>query len=44
VQLNARPDVGFVFIRFTGDCDVSGAVTMNGPRSCGAVFNAKGGQ
>jgi hypothetical protein len=42
VQLVARPDAGFVFLRFTGDCDASGAMVMSGPRTCGAVFS-KGG-
>jgi hypothetical protein len=44
VQLTPRPDADFEFIRFTGDCDASGTTMMNGPRSCGAVFNPKGGQ
>jgi hypothetical protein len=43
VRLLARPDVGFVFIRFTGDCDASGVTMMDGPRTCSAVFS-KGGQ
>jgi hypothetical protein len=43
VRLLARPDVGFVFVRFTGDCDASGAMMMDGPRTCSATF-AKGGQ
>jgi len=38
VHLLARPDPGFVFARFTGDCDAGGAALMSGPRSCGAVF------
>jgi predicted Ser/Thr protein kinase len=43
VRLLARSDVGFVFVRFTGDCDASGAMMMDGPRTCSATF-AKGGQ
>jgi serine/threonine-protein kinase len=43
VRLLARPDVGFVFVRFTGDCDASGVMMMDGPRTCSATF-AKGGQ
>jgi hypothetical protein len=43
VRLSARPDVGFVFLRFTGDCDVSGIVMMDAPHTCSAAF-AKGGQ
>ncbi len=43
VRLMARPDVGFAFVRFTGDCDASGAMMMDGPRTCSATF-AKGGQ
>ena len=43
VRLLARPDVGFVFLRFTGDCDVSGVTMMDAPRTCSATF-AKGGQ
>jgi hypothetical protein len=43
VRLLARPDVGFVFIRFTGDCDASGVTMMDAPRTCSAVFS-KGGQ
>jgi serine/threonine protein kinase len=42
VQLTARPDVGFVFIRFTGDCDASGSTFMSAPHTCGALF-ATGG-
>jgi hypothetical protein len=43
VRLLARPDVGFVFVRFTGDCDPSGVVMMDVPHTCSATF-AKGGQ
>ena len=43
VRLLARPDVGFVFVRFTGDCDASGVMMMNAPHTCSATF-AKGGQ
>jgi serine/threonine protein kinase len=43
VRLLALPDVGFVFVRFTGDCDESGVMMMNAPRTCTATF-AKGGQ
>jgi hypothetical protein len=43
VRLLARPDVGFVFVRFTGDCDGSGVTMMDAPRTCSATF-AKGGQ
>ena len=43
VRLLARPDVGFVFVRFTGDCNASGVLMMDAPRTCTATF-AKGGQ
>ena len=43
VRLLARPDVGFVFVRFTGDCSASGVLMMDAPRTCTATF-AKGGQ
>ena len=42
VQLLARPDPGFAFVRFTGDCDAGGATAMTGPKTCGATFS-KGG-
>jgi hypothetical protein len=42
VQLLARPDPGFVFVRFTGDCDAGGATAMTGPKTCSATFS-KGG-
>jgi hypothetical protein len=43
VRLLALPDVGFVFVRFTGDCDESGVMMMNAPQTCSATF-AKGGK
>jgi serine/threonine-protein kinase len=43
VRLLALPEVGFVFVRFTGDCDASGVTMMDGRKTCSATF-AKGGQ
>jgi hypothetical protein len=39
VELEPRPDAGFVFSGFTGDCAPVGRLAMTGPRSCGATFD-----
>ena len=38
VTLAARPDPGFTFGGFTGECSAAGVVAMNAPRRCGATF------
>jgi len=38
VQLQARPDQGYAFSGFNGDCAPNGSVSMSASRACGAVF------
>lgn len=38
VELEARPDSGFLLTGFTGDCAPVGRVSMSKPRNCGATF------
>lgn len=40
VELEARPDSGFLFTGFTGDCAPVGRISMSGPHKCGATFEA----
>ena len=39
VDLIATADPGYHFVRFTGDCDSNGRVTLYGPRSVSAIFD-----
>ena len=39
VELEPRPDTGFVFSGFTGDCAPMGRIAMTGARTCGATFD-----
>ena len=43
VELEARPDSGFLFTGFTGDCAPAGRISMSAPRKCGATFDAVSG-
>ena len=38
VQLRARPNPGYRFVGFTGDCDSNGVTVMTAHRTCGAKF------
>ena len=38
VTLHFRPDPGFTFVGFTGECDANGGTTMTSARTCGATF------
>jgi serine/threonine protein kinase len=40
LEFEAKPDEGFSFVAFTGDCAPGGRTMMTGPRSCGATFAA----
>jgi hypothetical protein len=40
VELEARPDSGFLFTGFTGDCAPAGRISMSAPHKCGATFDA----
>ena len=39
VELETRPDKGFVFAGYTGDCAPGGRTLMLAPRTCGATFS-----
>jgi hypothetical protein len=39
VEIEARPDRGFVFTSYTGDCAPGGRTLMLAPRTCGATFS-----
>jgi serine/threonine protein kinase len=38
VQLIARPNPGFTFVRFTEECSAGGSAVMSEARTCGAIF------
>lgn len=38
IELQVEPDDQYTFARYTGDCAPGGRVLMDGPHTCGAVF------